>query len=574
LVDINANRPDHVYLSDFGLSKGSTTSLAVLTKAGTFLGTPGYSPPEQINGGVVDARTDQYALACAAFEILTGETPFQRDQPIAVLLAHLNEDPPLLSSRQMGLRAADPIFEKALAKSPERRYVSCGEFADALREALGLAPYYAETHAIQPTGHSASVRQPTEVGTETTEATQDATIPRGDTTASHRRPARAADDPVRAPKASGTALRYAVRSDVGLLMEGNEDSAYAGPRLLAVADGMGGIGRGDLASSAVIRSMATLDQKLMPKSELIEALSAAFTAARDRIRRTAQADPSRSAMSSSLTAMLWSGREAAIGHIGSSRAYLLRDGEFYQITRDHTVVQQLIDQGKISQGEAADHPQRSRLLRTLDGRASDPDLSMLLAESGDRFLLCSHGLHDVVSVEDILHALVVKEPADAVHRLIDLAIRNCGPDNVTCVVADLIDASASLLMPTTTPVMAGAAAHGRLFTPWLKSEEDNFKISADRINAQPKRNPVGPAVPRVHRPPPTSAAAFHQRFWTIVIGIGILDFIPWIFRLVPLYVPLIIIAAAIGVPAAMYMMLTPNQRARVRRARNRKRLGH
>ena len=141
LVDARPDRPDHVYLSDFGVSKGAMSSVS-LTGAGQFLGTPDYSAPEQIQGRAVDGRTDQYALACVAYQLLTGAAPFERDQGMAVLLAHLSEPPPSLRSRRPDLPgAADQVLARALAKVPEKRYGSCQDFADALREALGLAPY-------------------------------------------------------------------------------------------------------------------------------------------------------------------------------------------------------------------------------------------------------------------------------------------------------------------------------------------------------------------------------------------------------------------------------------------------
>jgi serine/threonine-protein kinase len=144
LVDARDDRPDHVYLSDFGVSKGVMSSVG-LTGTGHFLGTPDYSAPEQIQGHPVDGRTDQYALACVAYQLLTGAVPFVRDQGMAVLLAHLQEPPPSLAARRPGLpAAADEVLARALAKAPEKRYGSCREFADALRAALGLAPYNAD----------------------------------------------------------------------------------------------------------------------------------------------------------------------------------------------------------------------------------------------------------------------------------------------------------------------------------------------------------------------------------------------------------------------------------------------
>ena len=152
LVDARPGRPEHVYLSDFGVSKGAVSSVS-LTGAGQFLGTPDYSAPEQIQGRAVDGRADQYALACVAYQLLTGAVPFERDQGMAVLLAHLSEPPPSLGSRRPDLPgAADQVLARALAKAPEKRYGSCRDFADALREALGLAPYISLGSASAP-GH-------------------------------------------------------------------------------------------------------------------------------------------------------------------------------------------------------------------------------------------------------------------------------------------------------------------------------------------------------------------------------------------------------------------------------------
>jgi hypothetical protein len=141
LVDTRPDRPDHVYLSDFGVSKGAISSVS-LTGAGHFLGTPDYSAPEQIQGLAVDGRTDQYALACVAYQLLTGVVPFERDQGMAVLFAHMSEPPPSLGRRRPDLpAAADEVLARGLAKVPDQRFGSCADFADALRDALGLGPY-------------------------------------------------------------------------------------------------------------------------------------------------------------------------------------------------------------------------------------------------------------------------------------------------------------------------------------------------------------------------------------------------------------------------------------------------
>jgi protein phosphatase len=223
---------------------------------------------------------------------------------------------------------------------------------------------------------------------------------------------------------------------------------------------MGGYEAGEVASACVIQSIAPLDQSPMPESHLIDAISDAVTTAKQNLHGIVEADPAVGSMGTTLTAMLWSGDTAAICHIGDSRAYLLRAGDLYQITRDHTFVQALIDQGRIRPDEAATHPQRSLLLRALDGRTdADPDLSLLTAELGDRFLLCSDGLPVAVSDEAILDTLSeFGEPAQAVLELIELAIAGGGPDNITCIVADVIDTDMGQSAATRSPVFAGAVA--------------------------------------------------------------------------------------------------------------------
>ncbi|MGE5134297.1 MAG: PP2C family protein-serine/threonine phosphatase [Gemmatimonadota bacterium] len=257
------------------------------------------------------------------------------------------------------------------------------------------------------------------------------------------------------------ALRYAVRSDVGLLREGNEDSAYAGPRLLAVADGMGGHAAGEIASAEAIAALAALDDQATA-GDLLGALAKAVATANQRLHDMVEADPAIGGMGTTLTAMLWSGARVALCHIGDSRAYMLRDGALYQITHDHTLVQSLVDDGRISPDEAATHPQRSLLLRALDGSADVvPDLELREARVGDRYLLCSDGLSGVVS-EDTLHMTLatVGDLDDAVLQLVELAIKGGGPDNITCIVADLVDSATAVQPPSETSVMAGAASNG------------------------------------------------------------------------------------------------------------------
>jgi molecular chaperone DnaK (HSP70) len=149
----HGGRADHVYLSDFGLSKGASAA-AQLTGTGQFLGTPAYTAPEQIHGSPVDGRTDQYALACAAFEMLSGSPPFPADEPMAMIWAHVSEPPPPLTSRRPALPpTVDAVMATAMAKRAADRYSTCGQFADALREALLTAPCDEERHATGSPDH-------------------------------------------------------------------------------------------------------------------------------------------------------------------------------------------------------------------------------------------------------------------------------------------------------------------------------------------------------------------------------------------------------------------------------------
>jgi PPM family protein phosphatase len=147
-------------------------------------------------------------------------------------------------------------------------------------------------------------------------------------------------------------------------------------------------------------------------------------------------------MGTTLTALLWSGDQLGLVHIGDSRAYLARDGEVFQITRDHTLVQSLIDEGQITEDEAASHPKRMLLLRALDGQHDfEPDLDLREARAGDRYLLSSDGLHGIVPADAIAHVLLtVEDPDQAAADLVRLAIDGGGPDNVTCIVADVVPA--------------------------------------------------------------------------------------------------------------------------------------
>ena len=250
--------------------------------------------------------------------------------------------------------------------------------------------------------------------------------------------------------------RYAAASDVGLLRDGNEDSAFAGSRLLAVADGMGGHAAGEVASAAVIAALEQLDEQGVNAGDPEEALREAVEEANANLRLMVAADSELQGMGTTVTAVLSDGRHTWLAHIGDSRAYLLHDGQFRQLTRDHTFVQQLVDEGRIAPEDASTHPQRNFITRALDGRTGlDIDLDRLDLVPGDRLLLCSDGLSGVVSDESMAEVLRTSSPDEAVQRLVDLALRGGGPDNITCIVADAVDAAAE-----DGAVVAGAASDG------------------------------------------------------------------------------------------------------------------
>jgi len=257
------------------------------------------------------------------------------------------------------------------------------------------------------------------------------------------------------------ALRYAARSDVGLVRANNQDSGYAGPHLLVIADGMGGHAGGDIASSLAIGELAPLDGESHGTDALGHLSEAVYAAHRELLGRVAE-EPNLSGMGTTVTALLRSGARFALAHIGDSRAYLLRDGELVQITRDHTFVQRLVDDGRLTPEEAEQHPQRSVLMRVLSDVVDDvePDLSMREARLGDRYLLCSDGLSGVVSFETLRDTMAAgTDPAKTCEQLVQLALRSGAPDNVTCIVADVVDAGGP---PTdTVPTVVGAASTRR-----------------------------------------------------------------------------------------------------------------
>ena len=305
------------------------------------------------------------------------------------------------------------------------------------------------------------------------------------------------------------ALRYAARSDRGLVRANNEDSVYAGARLLALADGMGGHAAGEVASQLVIAALAHLDND-EPGGDLLSKLEHAVHQGNTDIAEQVELHPELEGMGTTLTAILFAGDRLGMVHIGDSRGYLMRDGELAQITKDDTFVQTLVDEGRITAEEAHSHPQRSLIMRALTGHEVEPTLIMREAREGDRYLLCSDGLSDPVSQETILEALKLPDVTESADRLIELALRGGGPDNVTVVVADVVDHDYA---GQTQPILAGA----------VSGDDDNLappNTAAGRASVIAPRPPVAKKV--LPEPEPPSKPKSRRRIFIAAALISLL----------------------------------------------------
>jgi serine/threonine protein phosphatase PrpC len=311
------------------------------------------------------------------------------------------------------------------------------------------------------------------------------------------------------------ALRYAARSDVGLVRQTNQDSGYAGPHLLVVADGMGGHAGGDVASSLAIGELAPLDGESHGSDDAIAHLERAVRSAHAELLARVEEEPQLAGMGTTVTALLRSGNRLALAHIGDSRAYLLRDGALTQITKDHTFVQTLVDEGRLTPEEAEHHPQRSVLMRVLSDIVDDPepDFSMRESRVGDRYLLCSDGLSGVVSFDTLRDTLATGDPPGATcERLVALARRAGAPDNVTCIVADIVDEPSTA---DAAPSVVGAAS----FRSQRRSPEDGGS-AAERAAAL-AFGPDDGAGDEDHDPAPRR----HGRRAVRIAGVAVVAFV-------------------------------------------------
>ena len=322
-------------------------------------------------------------------------------------------------------------------------------------------------------------------------------------------------------------LNYVALTDVGLRRSTNQDSGYASDRMLVIADGMGGAAAGDLASAETMNIVRQLDRDLGDIDPL-DAMERAVAASNRRLGELVEADPSVEGMGTTLEAMLWDGHRFATAHIGDSRAYLLRDGKLTQISTDHTFVQSLVDEGKLTPAEARVHPHRSLLLRVMLGRDdNDADLGWVDGRLGDRYLLCSDGLSDMVDDDVIAEALGLETIDVAATELVRRALEAGGYDNVTVVIGELVDASEEpdehLSSADGRPQLVGAASDGprpRTGNEAGGGTPDSFATPEQVAELDPEELRYAPRPPRRLR--------WTKRILTLVVVLAILAGAGWL----------------------------------------------
>src|SRR5690349_19604645 len=237
-------------------------------------------------------------------------------------------------------------------------------------------------------------------------------------------------------------LRYAATSDVGRVRKDNQDSGYAGPWLIAVCDGVGGAARGDVASATAIQQLRRLDAppSTDPDHDLLARVAGALHRAHDRIGELVDEDPALNGTSTTATLALFDGTKVGMGHVGDSRAYLLRERSLTRLTTDHTFVQTLIDEGRITEEESRTHPHRNLILRAVDGTHDlEPDVFEVPVQPGDRLLICSDGACGVLDDARLTDILTTGSPDFAATELVRASLEAGSTDNVTCVVAHVLE---------------------------------------------------------------------------------------------------------------------------------------
>ncbi len=235
-------------------------------------------------------------------------------------------------------------------------------------------------------------------------------------------------------------LRFAARSEIGKVRRNNEDAGYAATDLLVVADGMGGHEAGELASAAAVAAVVASASSSVGADEVLNQLAEAVITSGEYIADVVSGDRDLAGMGTTMTVVALREDRIAMAHVGDSRAYVYRDGALQQMTKDHTFVQTLVDSGEITLEQAAVHPRRNLMMRAIDGiHAVEVDLSVRETREGDRYLLCSDGLCGVIDANTIAECLAQEDLTQAVTLLIDAAMAAGAPDNITVVVADVVN---------------------------------------------------------------------------------------------------------------------------------------
>lgn len=457
---------------DFGLARALEGD--ALTLSGMMIGSAGFMAPEQITGSHAGPPADLFSLGVVLAFAATGRTPFGDGSTTAILYRLIHGSPDLDGIPPEIL----DVVRRCLAKDPGERPTAAALLAELC-----------DTHLAEgwlPAGVTGKAAAATTSALATSASSQ---------TAAQQSPSRppAAAEP---PAPSTLRLHYAVRSDGSIHGAGNQDSAYAGPHVLAVADGKG-YHSGKVASAVAIAAMAELDSGNSP-GDVLQVLSSAISNVSTRLHELIVAHPEMDGMRTTLTAMLWWHGQAAVCHIGDSRGYLLRNGELYQITHDHTYVQSLIDEGRIPADAASKHPQRSVLLQVLDGKPDvEPDLSAHESQGDDRYLFCSNGLSNVVSDQNLRETLAsTADPETATRRLIELALSGGSRDSVTCIVADVVDTTTTeRTLPAMKPMLAGAIGQD----PDLRTTATSARAAPSGLSGKPQEqtgNACQPGKPK------------------------------------------------------------------------------
>jgi len=329
-------------------------------------------------------------------------------------------------------------------------------------------------------------------------------------------------------------LSYSAISDVGRVRKDNQDSGYAGPWLLTVCDGVGGAARGDIASSTAVSELRRLDEPPPDNADQLDRITATLHDAHRAIGSLVDADPALNGTSTTATVALFDGSRVAIGHVGDSRAYLFRDGEISQLTTDHTFVQSLIDEGRITEEEARVHPHRNLILKALDGvHDAEPDLFLLEMVPGDRLFLCTDGACGVLPDGRIADILSMGSPDYAAVELVRASLEAGSTDNVTCVVADLITpeaAAADEQYAALEPLLVGAAAELKrrlprgLFRGHRSGDTGELEpVDAEIPDDLPfaiKADPIDPEEAR-YAPQPPQRFLWLKRLLVVAVVVGL-----------------------------------------------------